>query len=219
MQEKILHMNITRWSIPKSDWFFLCSQRWRRSIKVKLFSPVWLFVIRWTVAHQAPLSMGFSKKEYWSGLPFPSPMHESEKWNWSRSVVPDSWRPHGLQPTRLLRPWDFPGKSTGVGCHCLLRCSSEFSPNKLLHWLCVLNVNASFTALGSSLNTPNAWFLMIWLLHPCFVQMTKPYSSFRTWLGSTPTRKSLMIQNGLTAFPGHSDRFSRIALRHFIYFF
>ena len=29
--------------------------------------------------------------------------------------------PHGLQPTRLLRPWDFPGKSTGVGCHCLLR--------------------------------------------------------------------------------------------------
>ena len=28
---------------------------------------------------------------------------------------------HGLQPTRLLYPWDFPGKSTGVGCHCLLR--------------------------------------------------------------------------------------------------
>ena len=47
-------------------------------------------------------------------------MHESEKWKWSRSVVSDSQRPHGLQPTRLLRPWDFPGKSTGVGCHCLL---------------------------------------------------------------------------------------------------
>ena len=30
-------------------------------------------------------------------------------------------QPHGLQPTRLLRPWDFPGKSTGVGRHCLLR--------------------------------------------------------------------------------------------------
>ena len=29
----------------------------------------------------------------------------------------DSQRPHGLQPTRLLHPWDFPGKSTGVGCH------------------------------------------------------------------------------------------------------
>ena len=32
----------------------------------------------------------------------------------------NSQRPHGLQPTRLLRPWDFPSKSTGVGCHCLL---------------------------------------------------------------------------------------------------
>ena len=38
-----------------------------------------------------------------------------------RSVVSDPQRPHGLQPSRLLRPWDFPGKSTGVGCHCLLR--------------------------------------------------------------------------------------------------
>ena len=35
----------------------------------------------------------------------------------SRSVVSDFSRPHGLQPTRLLHPWDFPGKSTGMGCH------------------------------------------------------------------------------------------------------
>ena len=72
-------------------------------------------------AHQAPPSLGFSRQEHWSGLPFPSPMHESEKWKWSHSVVFDSQRPHGLQPTRLLRPWDFPGKSTGVWCHRLLR--------------------------------------------------------------------------------------------------
>ena len=37
------------------------------------FSRVWLFVILWTVAHQAPLSMEFSRQEYWSGLPFPPP--------------------------------------------------------------------------------------------------------------------------------------------------
>ena len=43
-----------------------------------------------------------------------------EKWKWSCSVVSDSSRPHGLQPTRVLHPWDFPGKSTGVGCHRLL---------------------------------------------------------------------------------------------------
>ena len=60
-------------------------------------------------------SLGFSRQEHWSGLPFPSPMHRSEKWKWSRSVMCDSSWPHGLQPTRLLRPWDFPGKSTGVG--------------------------------------------------------------------------------------------------------
>ena len=40
---------------------------------------------------------------------------------WSRSVVSNSLRPHRLQPTRLLGPWDFPGKSTGVGCHFLLQ--------------------------------------------------------------------------------------------------
>ena len=39
---------------------------------------------------QAPPSPGFSSQEHWSGLPFPSPMQESEKWKWSRSVMPDS---------------------------------------------------------------------------------------------------------------------------------
>ena len=81
-------------------------------------------------AHQAPPSLGFSRQEHWSRLPFPSPMHESEKWKWSRSVTSDSSRPHGLQPTRLLRPWDFPGKSTGVGCHCLLHYIIPLSHKK-----------------------------------------------------------------------------------------
>ena len=66
-------------------------------------------------AHQAPLSLGFSRQEHWSGLPFPSPMHESEKWKSSHWVMSDSSRPRGLKPTRLLRPWDFPGKSTEWG--------------------------------------------------------------------------------------------------------
>ena len=74
---------------------------------------------------------GILQAKHWSGLPFPSPVHESEKWNWSRSVVSDSLRPHGLQPTRLPRPWDFPGKSTGVGCHRLLR--------KPFIWYVILN--------------------------------------------------------------------------------
>ena len=60
------------------------------------FSRVWLCATPQTSAHQAPPSLGFSRQEHWSGLPFPSPMHESEKWKWSRSVVPDSSWPHGL---------------------------------------------------------------------------------------------------------------------------
>ena len=36
-------------------------------------------------------------------------------------VVSDSLRPHGMEPTRILSPWDFPGKNTGVGCHFLFQ--------------------------------------------------------------------------------------------------
>ena len=88
------------------------------------FSGVWLCATPETAAHQAPPSLGFSRQEHWSRLPFPSPMHESEKWKWSRLVVSNPQQPRGLQPTRLLCTWDFPGKSTGVGCHCLLQGKS-----------------------------------------------------------------------------------------------
>ena len=45
------------------------------------------------------------------------------------SVMSNCVRPHRWQPTRLLCPWDFPGKSTGVGCYCLLRTLFYFPPN------------------------------------------------------------------------------------------
>ena len=53
------------------------------------FSRVWLFVTPWTVAHQAPLSMGFSKQDYWSGLACPPP-----------GGLPDP----GIEPTSLMSP-------------------------------------------------------------------------------------------------------------------
>ena len=55
----------------------------------KSFSHVQHFVTSWIVAHQAPLSMGFSKQEYWSGLPFPSPVD-----------LPDP----GIEPASLMSP-------------------------------------------------------------------------------------------------------------------
>ena len=50
----------------------------------KSLSCVWLCTTPETTAHQAPPSLGFSRQEHWSRLPFPSPMHESEKLKWSR---------------------------------------------------------------------------------------------------------------------------------------
>ena len=95
----------------------------------------------WTVAHQAPLSMEIFRQEYWSGFPFPSPGDLPDPgiepgsphrrcftiWatissvQFSHSVVSDSLQPHGLQPVRLLSPWDSPGKNIGVGFHFLLQ--------------------------------------------------------------------------------------------------
>ena len=63
---------------------------WKWKVKVKSLSRVLLFATPWTAAYQASPSMGFSRQEYWSGVPLPSPMHESETSKWSCSVVSDS---------------------------------------------------------------------------------------------------------------------------------
>ena len=78
------------------------------------FSRVRLCATPETAAHQAPLSLGFSRQEHWSGLPFPL-QHMKVK---SESEVAQSCQtlsnPMDCSPTRLLHPWDLPGKSTGV---------------------------------------------------------------------------------------------------------
>ena len=50
---------------------------------------------------------------------------------WVTSVVSDSVRPHRWQPTRIPRPWDSPGKNTGVGCHFFLLCMKVKSENEV----------------------------------------------------------------------------------------
>ena len=75
--------------------------------------------------HVGPCGLGFSaflfNKRRWKKYNVSSPSPPA--FNLSQHLS----RPHGVQPTRLLHPWDFPGKSTGVGCHCLLRSSRELS--------------------------------------------------------------------------------------------
>ena len=103
------------------------------------FSHVRLFVTPWTVAPQAPLSMGFCRQEYWSGLPCPSPgdlpdagieslslvspalagrfftTSATRKWS-DIKVVSDSLWPHGLYTS-----WNSPGQNIGVGSLSLLQ--------------------------------------------------------------------------------------------------
>ena len=85
---------------------------WQQLLLLSRFSHVQLCATPEMAAHQAPPYPGFSRQECWSGLPFPSPMHESEKWKWSRSVVSDSSDPmdcslpgssvHGIFQAKVL---------------------------------------------------------------------------------------------------------------------
>ena len=81
------------------------SSAWKWKVKVKLLSRVQLLVTSWTPAYQAPPSMGFSRQEYWSGVPWPSPsvdINLSKPWEivkdreaWCVAVhgVVKSWTP------------------------------------------------------------------------------------------------------------------------------
>ena len=112
-------------------------------------SHVWLFVTPRTIAHQALLPMDFSRQEYWSALPFPSPedvpysrTEPESPALWADSLPsepPVTWhslsaklyqscptqQPYGLQPARLLCPWDSPGRNTGVVAISYSRGSSQ----------------------------------------------------------------------------------------------
>ena len=117
-------------------------------------------------AHQAPPSLGFSRQEHWSGLSFPSAMHESEKWKWSRSVVQscptlsdpmDCSLPgspvHGIFQARVLEwgvikyPWALP-KSGSIFMHSI--CNRHNYNDYLINVYAVL----SRSVLSNSCVTP-----------------------------------------------------------------
>ena len=66
------------------------------------------------------------------------------------SVVSDSVRPHRRQPTRLLCPWDSPGKNTGVGCHFLLQCMKVKSESEVAQSCPTLSDPMDYSLPGSS---------------------------------------------------------------------
>ena len=68
------HSGSSSVSLRHGSWHLPATQARRKwKVKVKSLSPVWLFATPWAVAYEVPPSMEFSRQEYWSGLPFPSP--------------------------------------------------------------------------------------------------------------------------------------------------
>ena len=97
-----------------------------------------------TVTHQAPLSLGFSRQEHWSGFHFLLQCMKVKSESEVAQLCPTLHDPMDCCPPGssvhgiffFFFPWDFPGKSTGVGCHCLLRENKLVVPkgNREVRW-------------------------------------------------------------------------------------
>ena len=102
-------------------------------VYVQSLRPVWLSVVLWTIAHQAPLSMEFSKQEYWRGLPFPSPGNLP----YQRIISHISCISHiGRQILYHCAPWEVPLVSSYVCFNFLLGFTPFIIPFNLLVSLC-----------------------------------------------------------------------------------
>ena len=108
------------------------------------FSRVRRCATPWAAAHQAPPSLGFSRQEHWSGLPFPSPMQESEMWKGSRSVMSDSLQPHGCGLPGSSVHGIFQARVLELGCHCLLRVRTTVVTKRFLKPKEMVNLSSTF---------------------------------------------------------------------------
>ena len=105
----------TNWQMDRQIWYIHTMEC---ACMLSCFSGVWIFVTLWTVAHQAPQSMGFSRQEYWSGLSCPPP-----------GDLPDP----GIEPMSLEYP-ELAGRfftSAPPGKCVVLQCSSSVVSDSL----------------------------------------------------------------------------------------
>ena len=118
--------------------YIICNWRWRsfiQSVKTDL-AHIMSFLLQ---------SLGLSWRKYGKTT-------KSFLYCCVTSVVSDSVWPHGLQPTRLLRPWDSPGKNTGVGCHFLLQCIKMESESEVDQSCLTLSDPMDCSLPGSSIH-------------------------------------------------------------------
>ena len=79
------------------------SSAWKWKVKGKLLSHVRLLATPWIAAYQAPLSMGFSRQVYQSGVPLPSPPDLVRRFNWASALLPGE--AHGQRSLPNYSPW------------------------------------------------------------------------------------------------------------------
>ena len=154
-------------------WSLQDSFLWMLHYLPSVCSRVQFFATLWTVAHQAPLSMGFSRQEHWGESPFPTsqPRDQTQVSCIScigrqllylcmcvpvfsvASIISDSllWIVAG----QVLCPWDSPGKNTGVSCNALLK-GIFLTQGSNPHHLCLLHCRQilyPLSPLGSIFST------------------------------------------------------------------
>ena len=144
------------WCLLPAFKYFLNLTFWTQDLYVcaQSLSHVRLFATPWTVAHQAPRSMAFSRQEYWSGLPFPPPGESSRPRDWTRVSCIGRWFFTTPPPGK---PQDLYGVLKNIHSYLLLQveklrsgkglsCSGSSSSLLILGlepkwWLLVLHLN------------------------------------------------------------------------------
>ena len=152
------------------------SSTWKWKVKVKSLSHVWLLVTPWTAAHQAPLSMGFSRQAYWSGVPLPSPTTGliGLKWFPHLYPLPASSLTHFLPLTCQIQPpgllgvlWIHQTRShlpsapaVSSACNIPLQASGGLTPSppSRICWEVTFSVRLSLAS-----------FCKIWILCPLYL--------------------------------------------------
>ena len=88
------------------------------ALERKCLSVIW---VNQQIYSQSLKTAGFWESVYIFSLDVVRPSLQPGKTMLACSALSDSFKPHGLEPSRLFCPWDFPDKNSGVGCHVLLQ--------------------------------------------------------------------------------------------------
>jgi len=135
------------------------SNAWKGKVKVKSLSCVWLFATPWSAAYQAPLPMGFSRQEYWSAVPLPSPPY---------SPTDSLNKPHYFHESAFRKVASNPHKVKASGDFSVIPLEYLKDPYNSAHPK--LNSRPSPPKPAS---LPNLLVLTVWLQCPLFFSCWK----------------------------------------------